>query len=47
MRVAIEKTRHCVGVSGVDNVSPKDHTGLDATSLVAIEVRDGKWTLIE
>ncbi len=47
LRAAIEKTRGYVGVSGIYNMSSKDHTGLDATSLVMVEVKNGKWTLIK
>ncbi len=45
LRAAIENTKHYVGVSGIYNMSAKDHTGLDSTSLVMITVKNGKWVI--
>lgn len=47
LRAAIENTRNYVGVSGIYNMSAKDHTGLDSTSLVMVTVKNGKWTLVK
>ncbi|MCE5323461.1 ABC transporter substrate-binding protein [bacterium] len=47
LRKAIENTKGYVGVSGIYNMSKKDHCGLDSSSLVMIEVKNGKWTLIK
>jgi branched-chain amino acid transport system substrate-binding protein len=47
LRAAIENTKHYVGVSGIYNLSAKDHTGLDSGSLVMVEVVNGKWKLIK
>lgn len=47
LRAAIENTKNYVGVSGIYNMSPTDHCGLDHTSLVMIEVKNGKWKLIK
>jgi len=47
LRDAIENTTDYIGVSGIYNMSPQDHCGLDTSSLVMIEVRDGKWVLID
>lgn len=47
LRAAIENTRGYVGVSGIYNMSPKDHCGLDSSSLVMVEVKNGKWTLMK
>lgn len=47
LRAAIESVRNYVGVSGIYNMSAKDHTGLDSNSLVMITVKNGKWTLLK
>lgn len=47
LRTAIENTKNYVGVSGVYNMSPKDHTGLDYTSLVMVTVKNGKWVMLK
>ena len=47
IRSAIEATKGYVGISGVYNMSPEDHCGLDVDSLVMIKVEDGKWKLLE
>jgi branched-chain amino acid transport system substrate-binding protein len=47
LRTAIENTKGYVGVSGIYNMSKKDHCGLKSSSLVMIEVKNGKWTLIK
>ena len=47
VRDAIEKTKGYVGVSGVYNLSSKDHCGLDKDSLVMITVENGKWKLVD
>jgi len=45
LRDAIEKTKGYVGVSGIYNMSAKDHCGLDSKSLVMVEVKNGQFTL--
>ena len=45
LRAAIEGTKGYVGVSGVYNLTPEDHNGLDVDSMVIVEVKDGKFTL--
>lgn len=47
IRDELEKTTNFVGISGVFNMSPSDHNGLDESSLVMVEVKDGKWKLIK
>jgi branched-chain amino acid transport system substrate-binding protein len=47
LRAGIENTKHYVGVSGIYNMSPTDHTGLDYTSLVMVMVKNGKWVLLK
>lgn len=34
-----------VGVTGVYNITPEDHSGLSMDSIVMIEVKNSKWTL--
>jgi branched-chain amino acid transport system substrate-binding protein len=45
LRTAIENTRGYVGVSGIYNLSPKDHNGLGPDSLVIIQVTNGKFEM--
>jgi branched-chain amino acid transport system substrate-binding protein len=45
LREAIEQTKGYVGVSGLYNLSPEDHNGLDVDSMVIVEVKDGKFGL--
>lgn len=47
IRDALEKTSNFVGISGVFNMSDKDHNGLDESCMVMVEVKDGKWSLIK
>lgn len=45
LREAIEQTKGYVGVSGVYNLTPEDHNGLDVDSMVIVKVKDGKFVL--
>ncbi|MFQ3549905.1 MAG: ABC transporter substrate-binding protein [Armatimonadota bacterium] len=47
IRDALENTKNYVGVSGIYNMSSKDHVGLDSSSLVMVEVVNGKWKLVK
>jgi branched-chain amino acid transport system substrate-binding protein len=47
LRAALENTQGYVGVSGVYNLSPKDHCGLGVDSLVIVKVEGGKWKLVQ
>ena len=47
IRTAIENTKDFVSISGIYNMSPEDHCGLGVDSMVMIEVKDGKWKLVE
>jgi branched-chain amino acid transport system substrate-binding protein len=47
LRDAIENTKGYVGVSGIYNMTPADHTGLGFSSLVITRVENGKWKLIK
>lgn len=39
--------RDFVGISGVFNMSPDDHMGLDTDALVVIEIQDDDWVFVE
>jgi len=43
----LEKTQGFAGISGVFNMSPTDHSGLDQDDLVMVEIVDGKWQLVK
>lgn len=45
LRNEIERTQNFVGASGVFNMSAEDHVGLDISTLITIEVRDGAWRI--
>lgn len=47
LRDAIEATHGYVGTTGVFNISPKDHTGLDLSAFKLLEIDNGKWKLID
>ncbi|MCB9959747.1 MAG: ABC transporter substrate-binding protein [Rhodospirillaceae bacterium] len=47
VREAIENTTGWVGVTGVFNMSPEDHMGLDLSAFRMLEIVDGHWTLVE
>ncbi|MDR3605232.1 MAG: ABC transporter substrate-binding protein [Syntrophaceae bacterium] len=47
LRDAIEQTKGYVGVSGIYNLTPEDHNGLGADSMIMVRVKDGKWELLK
>lgn len=47
IRKQLEETQGFVGVSGIFNMSPQDHNGLDANSAVLVQIENGKWKIIE
>lgn len=47
VRDALENIQGYVGVTGVFNMAPDDHNGLQPESFRILEVKDGDWTLIE
>ena len=47
IRDELEETTGFVGVSGVFNITPEDHNGLNADSMVLVEIRNGKWQLLQ
>lgn len=46
IRNGIEQTRNMVGVSGVFNMSPADHNGLDLSAFEMVRITKGDWVLI-
>lgn len=47
VRDAIEKTKDFIATVGIITMSPKDHLGIDHTAFRMLEVKDGKWTLVD
>jgi branched-chain amino acid transport system substrate-binding protein len=47
LRAAIEETKGYVGVSGIYNLTPEDHNGLDVDSMVMVQVKNGKFVLAD
>lgn len=47
LRAAIEQTKDYVGVSGIYNLTPEDHNGLDVDSMVSVAVKDGKFVMAD
>lgn len=45
LRDAIEKTKGFVGISGIFNITPKDHNGLGTDSMVMVQVKNGKFVM--
>jgi len=46
LRDAIEQTKNYVGISGIYNISPKDHNGLGTDSMVMVMIWQGQWNLV-
>ena len=47
VRDEIEKTKGFSGTGGTVNMSATDHLGLETTAFRIIEIRDGKWKLVD
>ena len=47
VRDAIERTKGFVGTSGIFNMSPADHMGLDRSAFRMLEARNGEWVLVK
>jgi branched-chain amino acid transport system substrate-binding protein len=45
LKEAIEQTKGYVGVSGIYNLTPEDHNGLDEDSMVIVQVKNGKFVM--
>jgi branched-chain amino acid transport system substrate-binding protein len=46
IRNGIEQARNLPSVSGIFTMTPKDHNGLDLSSLVMVKIVKGKWTIL-
>ena len=47
LREALESVKEVSGATGVYNLTPEDHVGLDDRSRVLIEIRNGQWSLLK
>jgi branched-chain amino acid transport system substrate-binding protein len=47
VRAALENTKGFVGTTGVFNMSPADHMGLDLSAFRMVEVKNGDWQLLK
>jgi branched-chain amino acid transport system substrate-binding protein len=46
VRDAIEQTKNFVGTTGVFNMSPSDHMGLDLKAFTLVEIKNGTWVVV-
>jgi branched-chain amino acid transport system substrate-binding protein len=46
LRAAIEQTTDYVGISGIYNITPEDHNGLDTDSMIIVQIEKGHWNLV-
>jgi branched-chain amino acid transport system substrate-binding protein len=46
IRNGIEQAKNLASVSGLFTMTPKDHNGLDLSSLVMVKITKGKWTML-
>ena len=46
LRAAIEQTTDYVGISGIYNITPEDHNGLDTDSMIIVQIEKGQWNLV-
>lgn len=46
LRNKIEQTKNFVGITGVFNMSKKNHEGLDPSAFSVVEIKNGNWKLI-
>jgi branched-chain amino acid transport system substrate-binding protein len=47
VRDALEQTKGFVGTTGVFNMTPADHMGLDLSAFRMVEVKNGDWQLLK
>ena len=47
LRTEIESTKNYVGISGTYNITAEDHNGLDVSSMVMVQVKNGKFVLAD
>lgn len=46
IRNGIEQSKNIASVSGIFTMTPKDHNGLDLSSLVMVKIIKGKWSML-
>jgi branched-chain amino acid transport system substrate-binding protein len=46
IRNGIEQAKKLPSISGIFTMTPKDHNGLDLSSLVMVKITKGKWSMI-
>jgi branched-chain amino acid transport system substrate-binding protein len=46
IRNGIEQAKKLPSISGIFTMSPKDHNGLDLSSLVMVKITKGKWSML-
>ncbi len=47
LKGGIEHVHELVGTHGVYDMTPTDHTGMDARARVMVQIKNGAWTLIQ
>lgn len=47
IRDALEATKSLAGTTGIYTMTPEDHLGLDLSAFRMLQVKDGKWTIVE
>ncbi|RII31442.1 MAG: ABC transporter substrate-binding protein [Geobacter sp.] len=47
IRNGLEQTRKLVSISGIFNMSPKDHNGLDQSAFEMVRVTKGDWSMVK
>ncbi|MDQ7774587.1 ABC transporter substrate-binding protein [Paracoccus aminovorans] len=47
IRDALEATKALAGTTGIYTMTPEDHLGLDLSAFRMLQVKDGKWTIVE
>jgi branched-chain amino acid transport system substrate-binding protein len=47
LRSAIENTTNYIGVSGIYNITPADHNGLNTSSMVMVQVKNAQFVIAD
>jgi len=47
IRSGLEQTRNLSSISGIFNMSPKDHNGLDLSAFEMVRIAKGDWTMVK
>ena len=43
----LEKISGLVGITGIFNLSPENHQGLNESDIIMLQVQNGRWTIVE